>query len=211
MKASYATDRVPFSPGRRTDPSRRARATETSQCGFTLVELITTIAVAMVLVTIAVPSFYTMTRNNAMTAQANNFTTVLTQARSEGRKRGRLAVICKSDDQATCSTSDSVNWENGWLVYIDSDRDRLLDDDELVLSTSGGLAGESTMRSDGDFSNYIAFLPDGRCIGDGNVEPPAEGLFRICDQRGTEYAREIDVSPSGRASVSRTLGTASCP
>ena len=179
--------------------------------GVTLAELMITASIGMVLMTTAVPSFHSMICNNRLAVQANDFTMVLTHARSEARKRRLTAVVCKSTDGATCTDSDRTFWEAGWLMFIDADRDNFVDSGEPILARSGSLSGGVTMRADSAFNDYIAFLPDGRGIGSGDTEPPADGIFRLCDNRGTGSAREIQVSPIGRASVDRTPGTDSCP
>ncbi|MCF7984644.1 MAG: GspH/FimT family protein [Thiohalocapsa sp.] len=178
---------------------------------MTLIELIVVVAVGLVLLSTAVPSFYEVMQNNRLTAQSNDFAATLTQARSEARKRRLQITVCKSSDGENCSTSNSVTWENGWISFIDLDRDADIDTDDVVLRTADALTHGSTLRAGAEFTRYIAYRPDGRCIGNGNTTPPAQGSFRLCDKRGKDAARQILISPIGRPSVNPTRGVTACP
>lgn len=57
--------------------------------GFTVLELLATITVAAILVTVGIPSFTEMVRNNRITTQTNELVTALNLARIEAVKRGR--------------------------------------------------------------------------------------------------------------------------
>ena len=95
------------------------------QHGFTLVELIITMAIAAILMTVAVPSFTTTIKNNRLVTQANLLVASIGLARSEAVKLGRTATVCVSSDQATCT--GETNWSLGWMVWVDADGDNLLD------------------------------------------------------------------------------------
>ena len=56
--------------------------------GFTLVELMVTIAVAAILVAVALPSFQRMTANNTITNTYYDLITAVRNARSEAVSRG---------------------------------------------------------------------------------------------------------------------------
>ena len=61
--------------------------------GFTLLELMVTIAVLAILTTIAIPNFRDLVQNNRVTTQANELVSALTFARTEAVKRGRNVEV----------------------------------------------------------------------------------------------------------------------
>jgi type IV fimbrial biogenesis protein FimT len=190
---------------------RRIQPSQERAPGFTLIELVTTLSVALVLLTIAVPNFSTMINNNTLSAQSNDLVQTLALARSEALTRKATVVLCKSNDELSCSVLDSAKWEQGWIMFVDTNGNRSRQNAELLMRTWPGLAGSNSLRSDSAFTNYIAFLPDGRSIGSGNTVPPVEGEFRLCDERGKKHARVIEITPIGRAKVKEKAGADQCP
>lgn len=85
-------------------------------CGFTIIELIVTVAVAAILLSIAMPSLRIFVLNARMTTQTNNLLADISLARSEAIKHGSRAVICTSSDGATCTGS---GWNSGRLIFWD--------------------------------------------------------------------------------------------
>lgn len=88
------------------------------QSGFTLVELMITLAIAAILLTIGVPSFNTLMQNSRLTTSTNDLIGALNLARSEAVTRELRVTVCKSADQATCNTS-VTGWQQGWIVFTD--------------------------------------------------------------------------------------------
>jgi type IV fimbrial biogenesis protein FimT len=82
--------------------------------GFTLLELIVTLGVAAVLVTVGVPSFLSFVQNNRATTHTNDLVTALNLARSEAMQRGTPVTVCSSTNGTTCS--GATDWSNGWVV-----------------------------------------------------------------------------------------------
>jgi type IV fimbrial biogenesis protein FimT len=85
--------------------------------GFTLVELMSALAVSLIVLTLGIPGFSTLLANNQMTASTNDLVTHLQYARSESVKRGMPVSVCSSSDGESCT--GSYEWGNGWIVFTD--------------------------------------------------------------------------------------------
>jgi type IV fimbrial biogenesis protein FimT len=107
--------------------------------GVTLIELMITLAVAIVLLAIGIPAFQSIQANSRAAAQANALVTALNLARSEAVGRGSPVAVCARLNDATCATT--VNWLNGSLVFADPVRDGTPAADELVKAF-GPLRGQ---------------------------------------------------------------------
>ena len=109
--------------------------------GFTLLELIVTVLLAAILVTLGVPAFRGMILSNRLTAQTNSLVTVLTLARSEAVRRG-------SDVWACGKASD---WSNGVEVRVGGCAST-----DPLLRVSDPLAGDGlTLTPPSDSSHMI--------------------------------------------------------
>ncbi|WP_266169533.1 GspH/FimT family pseudopilin [Dyella subtropica] len=99
-KTVSATDRMPpHAMSAWTTIRRRGR-------GFTMVELMVTLTVAVVLLVIAIPSFRTMTLSNRLTTAVNDMVSAINVARLEAIKRNANTQFCS--DLATNNTSDTL-------------------------------------------------------------------------------------------------------
>lgn len=82
--------------------------------GFTLVELIVTIAVLAIIVTLAIPSFIQTIRKSQLTSETQNFVNLLAETRSE-------AIFKQSNRKLTINGSDGFrNWMNSTLIIQES-------------------------------------------------------------------------------------------
>jgi type IV fimbrial biogenesis protein FimT len=84
--------------------------------GFTVIELMITVAVVAIVAAIAVPSFTEQIRNNRSVSIANEFIDTVSFARAQAVSRPARISICASSDQETC-TGD---WKDGYIVFIDT-------------------------------------------------------------------------------------------
>ncbi len=76
--------------------------------GFTLLELITTLAVGVVLVGFAIPSMSAFMRSNRVAAAADSFNSAVSKARS---------IAAASNSYITVAPLDGSNWQSGWRVF----------------------------------------------------------------------------------------------
>lgn len=180
------------------------------QAGFTLIELMITLIIAAILVTVAIPSFNTTIQNNRVTTQINDFVSTLNLARTEAIKRGARVTVCKSADASNCNTS-STGWEQGWIVFVDSDADETRDSGETILLTSEGMPAGSTLQgaSGSAVNNYVSYRASGKTtfpISGGEV------ALILCDARNdNSVTKAITVAPTGRVStIPVTTSSLSC-
>ncbi|MDF0604810.1 GspH/FimT family pseudopilin [Neisseriaceae bacterium TC5R-5] len=87
-----------------------------TSAGFTLVELIVTMAVAVIVLMIAVPSYRTVTESYQISSEINGLMGDVSYARSEAIRQGLNVLVCSSSDGRTCSAASS--WGNGWVVMV---------------------------------------------------------------------------------------------
>ncbi|HEY8034537.1 MAG TPA: GspH/FimT family pseudopilin [Methylobacter sp.] len=174
--------------------------------GFTLLELMVTIAIAGILVGAAIPSFTSIIASNRLTTYANDLVTALNLARSEAVKRGIQVTVRRKG-------ATSTQWESGWDVFVDSDSSNDFNDDgdatlceageDCLLRTYDALPSGYTLRTGGShYDDYAAYLPSGLGVTGGDT-------FRLCNGTDTSTSRSITMSTVGRARVSTT--TTSCP
>lgn len=164
---------------------------KTNRKGFTLIELMTTIAVVSVLAVVVVPGMRNFLQNNRLAAQSNDFITALAVARSEAVMRGTPVSVCRSADGATCGGS----WANGWIIFTDTATAGAAPVVGELLRVSGALSGGSQLAGPG----YLRYLPSGR-LDTGGVQ---DFTLTIPDCSGNQQ-RSIAVLPTGRAAVTRS-------
>lgn len=176
-----------------------------SSKGFTLIEMLVTLAVLALLLGLAVPSYRTFVLDNRTTSQANDLLASLQLARSEAIKRGVRVTVCKSGDGATCTSFEG--WEQGWLTFVDSDGDGQRDTTpapgERILQVREALSDSGQTLSGGaGLANYISYRPRGDArLADGT---PQSGVLVVCD--GSEHgdqARVLRIARNGRAEVAK--------
>jgi type IV fimbrial biogenesis protein FimT len=80
------------------NPQIKGTATHTRRrsMGFTLIELMVTLTVAVILIAIAIPSFNYLTVSSKLTTVSNGLVTALNTARMEAIKRNNLVTVCSN-------------------------------------------------------------------------------------------------------------------
>jgi type IV fimbrial biogenesis protein FimT len=162
--------------------------------GFTLVELLVTLSVAGILVSIAIPNFQTLMASNRMSAQANDLITALTFARSEAVKRAANVTVCSSSDGATCTGG----WAQGWIVR---------DAAGTPIRVQQALVGSSTLTGGTDVASTITFTSNGRTTIPTTATPATTTLTLCPPSPAAVQGRAIQLERTGRPNVSQVA----CP
>ncbi len=167
--------------------------------GFTLIELLVTLSVAAIFLAIAIPSYRATINRNSIAAQVNHLLADLNYARSESITRGNPVRVCKTDNDKTCTTN-SVGWQQGWLVYNDLDDDRLPAATD-ILRVHQGMATNITIAGNRNVANQVRFDSNGFALGN-------FGTLTFCDADDGN-ATNLVISASGRVR-SEHVSDASC-
>ncbi|MGI9227460.1 MAG: GspH/FimT family pseudopilin [Gammaproteobacteria bacterium] len=178
------------------------------QAGFTLIELMIVIVVLAIFVTVGVPNFQNLIRENRLATQANEFVSSLHFARSEAIKRRLQVALCRTTDGATCVAGGTPSWETGWLVFVDDVTSNGSIDAGEQLLRSVSAKPTSTLRStNANTNDTVLFRNNGLLTNPG-------GSFNLCDSNTADTAsgRRIRINVTGQ--VVTEIGNAfvaSCP
>lgn len=95
------------------------------QSGFTIIELMFTIMILGISLSIAVPSFSRLIMNNRIDASAQELSDSVYFARSEAVKRKRNVRICPAKNDTMAECDQLTNWSHGWLLIQESNNEVL--------------------------------------------------------------------------------------
>lgn len=166
--------------------------------GFTLIELMVTLAVLAIVLSIAVPGFQKQILNNKSLALGEEFAQALNFARSEAVKTKKRVSICASSDGETCTG----NWSDGFIVF----EDRATTDTEANITLGAVYKVWPKLSSAGAFSvkrnttdtSFIRFTSLGTLAPINNETINASLKLTGCTGKA---ARKISVNLSGFVGV----------
>ncbi len=165
--------------------------------GFSVVELLVTLVLLAISVSLALPSLQQFSANNQVQAAGNSIMSGLNMARFNAITSGEETTICPTADGVACSDG---NWGAGWIVFTDTDADGIADADELVRITEL----EGNIQASG-YTNALTFDSDG------STTRNSDTVITSCYQQLSisNSCMSITVNPFG--SISATETKASLP
>lgn len=165
--------------------------------GFTLVELLVTIAIGTLLLVVAVPGFVAFQRNAQLSDAASNFIAAINIARANAMKQGVNTYLVPKI---------GTDWGTGWIVYADPNFNKSYDIGEsVILGYDAPAASVSIGTSTGSFSDgYVLFNGSGYP----RLKNSGFGGGTLV-MRNVARSSSIIIDPAGRVRSCQT-GTTGC-
>lgn len=130
--------------------------------GFTLLEALVVVALLGILVSLAAPAMGDLQTKFRLQAQAEGFLDSLILARSEALRRQQRVSLCARASDSACDTTGQ--WNQGWLVFVDSNDNALRDPEEPLIENHAALPQGSMVASNSTVRRYFSYNSEGRSM-----------------------------------------------
>lgn len=175
--------------------------------GFTLIELVVTIAIAAVLAALAVPSFIQYQRNSELTSLTNSLLAAVNAAKGEAMKTGKNAFVIPK----------GTGWNSGWIVYVDMNRDNsYTEGTDIAVQTQDALKGYFSITGNSIAAGstpYIKFDNSGYSVDTGAAPVALSLTIARTDAPSTsalEETRRVVVARTGRVRTCKPSTDTTC-
>ena len=159
--------------------------------GFSLYELLMTVTIVALVLTLGIPSFGSILANHRLKVEVDAVFHAVHLARKSSIVRRRAVTLCPSIDGRNCEPG--FDWSIGWIMFVNTDRDRPVarDDDEPILSHH---PVDQNVRIRSNRKTFTLRSTELRAT---------NGTLIFCDRENRGTARGLIVSYTGRPRVSR--------
>jgi len=162
--------------------------------GFTLIELMVTIAVLALLVAVATPAMMSLVNSNRISSSAGELTAALQLARAEAIRRSATVTVCGSADGVACTNGA------GWADWI-------------VLGTNNMNAQTDVIRGGSIGDNLRVSGPAAGVVFGSAGTITAQANLTVCmpTDKPADNQRVLTVMLSGAVLTARNNGGGACP
>lgn len=151
---------------------------------FTIIELMTTVAIVAIMAAIAVPGMKNLIQNNRLVGFSNDIVSSVSAARNEAiGSRQQVTIEAVSSD-----------WAQGWRVFIDANESGSFDTGEEIVREIEAYPNSMTVRASPGSS--IVFTSRGIMSNLGGW-----GTLTMCDDR--DAGRSINIAGAGNVTVNK--------
>jgi type IV fimbrial biogenesis protein FimT len=175
----------------RTNRIVRLYKNSSFELGFSLIELLFTIALSSILLMLTFPVYRDLILKLRLFILTERVSSTLYYARSEAIRHQSVITICKSKNAKTCSG----NWKDGWIVLLKKPTTSL--ENGKLLRVYPSLSHIDFLEWHGFHSDdYLQVYPDG--------SNGQNGSFIICVQvLSKKKAWLVKVSQTGRIRIDK--------
>lgn len=170
------------------------------QHGITLAELLTALAIAAVVSSLAWPAFSALHARTGAATVRHRLTATLMTARSTAVMRREAVSVCPSDNGRRCS--GRTDWSAGWIVFEDPGNDAQPLSDDRILKRGDALPTSTSVESSAG-RTLVRFQRDGRAYG-------SNLTLRICHRTTRQHLASVILSNAGRARMQEAVAGARC-
>lgn len=138
--------------------------------GFTLIDLIITLSVLSILLTVGLPSLSTQIQHTRVKTATYSLLEAIDTTRAQAVFTHTRATIRKQSE-----------WEGGWEIFIDKDNDGVRDNNEAIVLQHEKLKG-IRITTNRPIQNYVSYIATGesRNASGTNGGGFQAGTFTIC-------------------------------
>jgi type IV fimbrial biogenesis protein FimT len=160
--------------------------------GYSLYELIMTLTLAGLILTLGLPSFGSLVADKRLRVETDALFHAVHLARKSSIVRRRVVSLCPSVDGQTCNPG--YDWSEGWIMFANVDRDDppQVDENETILRRHSVDTGVQILANRQGFTLRSTHLR------------ATNGTFVVCDRVDRARPRALVVSYTGRPRVARS-------
>jgi type IV fimbrial biogenesis protein FimT len=158
-----------------------------TSAGLTALDLLISMVIVAVLIVSGVPALRDHMLEQNLRAASAGLQSHLLYARSEAVQRRISSVVCPGTETTGCSSVPE--WQQGWIVFSDTNGDRKFQATEPLLRV--GPPPESVQITSSKSRRKLRFLPNGSA-------PGSNATIRICTPADNTKGRQIKISNTGR-------------
>jgi len=161
--------------------------------GFTLLEALIVLTIICILLSLGMPALSKFIAHQKIVAANNTLVADLNFARSVAANQQQSMIVCPGNPTDGCSQTPM--WEQGWIVFADSNQNRRLDQEESPLRVTQSV-DKNIRISSSNYRKRVRFNPEG-FAGGSNLS------IHICHHAVLQGSK-IVISNTGRVRQNRT-------